>query len=98
LVWESGFFHASLTRYGQQCDVGGMYAPTDFCMVAIAVGSWLPSAEYQRNLSVFFPAGQFLAIITGFLAQCIFSYYKWSNSFSQNLELISAEPFFYLQE
>lgn len=76
----SGFFHASLTRYGQQCDVGGMYA-TLICMAAIAIGSWLPRLQIAVNRQSFY-SWPFLAIIT-ILGSVYFSYYKWEYSFSQ---------------
>jgi hypothetical protein len=76
----SGFFHASLTRYGQQCDVGGMYA-TMICMAAIAVGSWLPHMRLPKT-RILFPSWLILGVIAVF-GSVYFSYYKWEYSFSQ---------------
>jgi len=54
----------------------------------IAVGSWLVAKDASTtHLFVFFPAGQFCNYY-GFLAQCIFSYYKWEYSFFSDLGLI----------
>ena len=75
----SGFFHASLTRYGQQCDVGGMYAAT-LCIAAIPIGSWLPRVEIpgiQRVLSTW-PIIAALVL----MGSLYFTYYKWDYSFS----------------
>lgn len=74
----SGFFHASLSRFGQQCDVGAMYAMA-LCMTAIPVGSWLPRAEIpgtQRTL----PTLPLIAALVVF-GSLYFTYYKWEYSF-----------------
>lgn len=74
----SGFFHASLSRYGQQCDVGAMYAMA-LCMTAIPIGSWLPRAEIpgtQRTL----PTLPLIAALVVF-GSLYFTYYKWDYSF-----------------
>lgn len=76
----SGFFHASLTRYGQQCDVGAMYALM-ICMVAIAVGSWLPRIQMARNRKIY-PSWPILTILVVF-GSIYFSYYKWEYSFTE---------------
>jgi hypothetical protein len=76
----SGFFHASLSRYGQQCDVGGMYA-TMICLAAIAVGSWLPKIRLPRTGSLF-PSWPVLAVLV-ICGTVYFSYYKWEYSFSE---------------
>jgi hypothetical protein len=76
----SGFFHASLTRYGQQFDVGGMYAMM-ICMVAIAVGSWLPSIQFQRGKRIY-PSWPLIALLVIFSAT-YFSVYKWDYSFAE---------------
>jgi hypothetical protein len=88
----SGFFHASLTKYGQQFDVGGMYA-TMICMVAIAVGSWLPKMRVPRTVHVF-PSWPVLAVITIF-GSVYFSYYKWEYSFSQISTYLSGTLFLF---
>lgn len=71
----SGFFHASLTRYGQQCDVGAMYA-TLFCLASFAFGSWWPRVTATRGWSTW-PvwAGLVLA------GSIYFTYHKWDYSF-----------------
>lgn len=75
----SGFFHASLTRYGQQCDVGAMYAMM-ICMVAIAIGSWLPRIQIPRNPKIF-ASWPLIAVLVVY-GSGYFSYYKWDYSFS----------------
>jgi hypothetical protein len=74
----SGFFHASLTRYGQQCDVGGMYA-TMICLAAIAIGSWLPRAKVPGTRRVF-PSWPVIAVLV-VSGSLYFTYYKWDYSF-----------------
>jgi len=76
----SGFFHASLSRYGQQCDVGGMFA-TMICMAAIAIGSWLPRIQVPRTRRIF-PSWPVLAVLVIY-GSIYFSYYKWEYSFSE---------------
>nr|MBI1230998.1 hypothetical protein [Cytophagales bacterium] len=76
----SGFFHASLSRYGQQCDVGGMYA-TMICLAAIAIGSWLPKIRAPRTRRLF-PSWPVLAVMV-ICGSVYFSYYKWEYSFSE---------------
>jgi len=74
----SGFFHASLTRYGQQCDVGGMYS-TMLCMAAIPVGSWLPRVELPGTRHTF-PSSPLIAALVVF-GSLYFTYFKWDYSF-----------------
>ncbi len=76
----SGFFHASLTRYGQQCDVGGMYANM-ICMAAIAIGSWMPRMEAPWTRRIF-PTWPVIAVIVVY-ASIYFTYYKWDYSFGK---------------
>ncbi len=76
----SGFFHASLTRYGQQCDVGGMYA-TMICLAAFAIGSWLPRMRVPRTRRPM-PSWPVLAVMVVY-GSAYFSYYKWDYSFSE---------------
>lgn len=75
----SGFFHASLTRYGQQCDVGAMYAMM-ICMAAIAIGSWLPRIQLPVNPKIY-PSWPVIAVLVVY-SSVYFSYYKWEYSFS----------------
>ena len=73
----SGFFHASLTRYGQQCDVGAMYA-TLFCLASFALGSWWPRVRAARGWPTWpLWAGLVLA------GSIYFTYHKWDYSFSE---------------
>lgn len=74
----SGFFHASLTHYGQQCDVGAMYASM-ICLAAIPIGSWLPHVEvpWTRRVLHSWPL---LAVLVVF-GTLYFTYYKWDYSF-----------------
>lgn len=76
----SGFFHASLTRYGQQCDVGAMYA-TLICLASFAVGSWVPWLRVPITNRVF-PTWPVLATIV-VVGSVYFTYYKWDYSFSE---------------
>jgi len=76
----SGFFHASLSRYGQQCDVGGMYA-TLICLVALAIGSWLPRMRLPNTRRVF-PSWPVLGVWVVF-GSIYFTCYKWDYSFSE---------------
>lgn len=76
----SGFFHASLTRYGQQCDVGGMYA-TMICLAAFAIGSWLPRIQLKGTRRIF-PSWPVLSVLVIY-ASAYFSFYKWDYSFSE---------------
>ncbi|MDG1206058.1 MAG: hypothetical protein P8N51_11880 [Pseudomonadales bacterium] len=74
----SGFFHASLTHYGQQCDVGAMYAMM-LCIAAIPVGSWLPQAQVpgtHRN----YPTWPVIAVLV-VSGSLYFTYYKWDYNF-----------------
>ncbi len=76
----SGFFHASLTRYGQQCDVGAMYASM-MCLAAIPIGSWLPRVEipWTRRALDSWPLIAALVVV----GSLYFTYYKWDYSFSE---------------
>ncbi|TWT73796.1 Ceramidase [Posidoniimonas polymericola] len=76
----SGFFHASLTRCGQQCDVGGMYA-TMICMAGIALGSWLPRLEEPWGRR-WLPTWPVLAVAIVY-GSAYFTYYKWDYSFGK---------------
>lgn len=76
----SGFFHASLTRYGQQCDVGAMYA-TLICLAGLAIGSWLPMLRLPKTNQIF-PTWPILSISV-VLGSVYFSYFKWDYSFSE---------------
>lgn len=88
----SGFFHASLTRYGQQFDVGGMYAMM-ICMVAIAVGSWLPQIQFRRNSKIY-PSWPIIAVLAIF-SSIYFSVYKWDYSFARISNYLTAVLFLF---
>jgi hypothetical protein len=74
----SGFFHASLTHYGQQCDVGAMYAMA-LCMAAIPIGSWLPQAEVPGTRCAL-PTWPLIAVLIMY-GSLYFTYYKWDYEF-----------------
>lgn len=76
----SGFFHASLTRYGQQCDVGAMYAMM-LCMAAIPLGSCLPRIEVPGTRQSFrsWPLLSILVV----LGSLYFTYYKWDYEYRE---------------
>lgn len=76
----SGFFHASLSHYGQQCDVGAMYAMM-ICMAGLAIGSWIPRVQFWRKGAIY-PSWPILAGLIVF-GSIYFTYYKWEYSFSE---------------
>lgn len=76
----SGFFHASLTRAGQQCDVGGMYA-TMFVLGALCIGSWLPHIPKRSESQAI--ATWPVIVVVAIAASIYFSVYKWSYSFTK---------------
>jgi hypothetical protein len=88
----SAFFHASLTRYGQQCDVGGMYA-TMICLAAFAMGSWLPRMRLPKTHRIF-PTWPVLGTLV-VIGSLYFSYYKWDYSFAEISGYITAVLFLY---
>jgi hypothetical protein len=71
----SGFFHASLTRWGQQLDVAAMYSPL-VVFLAINLGRWVPRLRFggQRGS---FPTWPLLVCLV--LIACYLLYrHKWS--------------------
>ena len=92
LGFGSGFFHASLTRYGQQCDVGGMYA-TMICLAAIAIGSWMPRMEAPWTRRIF-PTWPVIAVIVIY-ASIYFTYYKWEYSYREVSMYLSGTVFLF---
>jgi hypothetical protein len=77
LGFGSGFFHASLTRVGQQLDVGSMYAPL-LVLIALNLGRWMPHVSFggrHRSLPTWPILGS-LAVVASLL---LFKY-KWSMS------------------
>ncbi|WP_111669842.1 ceramidase domain-containing protein [Algoriphagus litoralis] len=88
----SGFFHASLSRYGQQCDVGGMYA-TLLCLGGLALGSWLPRMRLPKSQRIL-PTWPFLSLAV-VMGSVYFTYYKWDYSFSEISGSITAVLFLF---
>lgn len=76
----SGFFHASLTYYGQQCDVGAMYA-TLITLVSFALGSWLPKIRIPKTQKIL--SAWPLLSLGIILGSVYFTYYKWEYSFTE---------------
>ena len=77
LGFGSGFYHASLTRWGQQLDVAAMYAPM-LALIAINLAGWIPRIKIpggQRG----FPTWPILAALV-LVASFLLYYYKWSMS------------------
>ena len=72
----SGFFHASLTRAGQQLDVATMYAPL-LVFIALNVGRWNPRMSFgeHRRLPTWPVLGGLAVGGTSILYE-----YKWSMS------------------
>ena len=77
LGFSSGFFHASLTRLGQQLDVASMYGPL-LVLIAISLGSWVPKLELFKG-RIIVSSWVFLALII-VVAEVLFYRYKWSMS------------------
>ena len=82
LGFGSGFYHASLTRLGQQLDVAAMYAPL-LALIAINVGGWIPCVKNRHDQELFptWPISAGLVLVAGFLLYK----YKWSMSSAQVL-------------
>ena len=80
----SGLFHASLTRWGQQLDVGSMYAPLLAC-IAINVGRYCPS-HFRVNSGSRIPVWPLLASLV-VLGSYLLYHYKWSMSSGQVLPI-----------
>lgn len=95
LGFGSGLFHASLTRWGQQLDVGSMYAPLLAC-IAINLGRYVPqfpslrsetlSNDSEPNLNDRVPTWPLLAIGVIVISYLLY-HYKWSMSSGQILPL-----------
>ena len=77
LGFGSGFFHASLTRWGQQIDVAAMYAPL-LAFIAINLGRWIPRVKI-RAAQKGFPTWPILAGLV-LVASFLLYRYKWSMS------------------
>jgi hypothetical protein len=61
----SAFFHASLTRLGQQADVGGMYAVM-IATASLCLGSWFPFFTSSKKQSFRFPTWPVLVLLSTF--------------------------------
>ena len=77
LGFGSGFYHASLTRWGQQLDVASMYPPLLVC-IAMSLGRWLRRFERPttRRTIPFWPILVTLVVVTSYLLYR----FKWSMS------------------
>ncbi len=83
----SAHFHGSLTRLGQQLDLGGMYAVV-IAMVSICLGSWLPQVRLpglDRPLATW-P----LLILLATMGSIHLLIHKWSYSFTSVATLLGA--------
>lgn len=76
----SGFFHASLSHIGQQCDVGGMYA-TMIVLAGICVGSFMPHVPRAKEKPAINTWPVIVAISVA--ASIYFFIYKWDYSFTK---------------
>ena len=77
LGFGSGFYHASLTRWGQQLDVAAMYAPL-LALIAINLGGWVPRVKI-RDAQEGLPTWPILAGLV-LAASFLLYQYKWSMS------------------
>jgi hypothetical protein len=81
----SGLFHASLTRWGQQLDVGAMYAPL-LVGIAINLGRYAPR-RWRVSANFTLPIWTVLVAAVVLTAALLYLY-KWSMSASQVLPLL----------
>ncbi len=72
LGFGSGFFHASLTRFGQQLDVASMYSPV-LALIAIGIGTLFPRIRTGRSI----PTWPLLAGLVILIDALLYAY-KWS--------------------
>ncbi|MFZ4616905.1 MAG: ceramidase domain-containing protein [Rectinemataceae bacterium] len=72
LGFGSGFFHASLTRFGQQLDVASMYSPV-LALIAIGLGTLYPRIQAGRSR----PTWPLLAGSVILIDALLYAY-KWS--------------------
>ncbi len=79
LGFGSGLFHASLTRWGQQLDVAGMYPPMLSCL-AIQLGRGLRGAQRRWGWAWTPPVAWLVSLVL--LVSGLLYYYKWSMSAS----------------
>ena len=73
----SGFFHASMTRFGQQLDVAAMYAPL-LTLIALNVGRWVPRLKFGHR-PLILPTWPILVALVAVASSLLFLY-KWSMS------------------
>jgi hypothetical protein len=88
LGFSSGLFHASLTRWGQQLDVGSMYAPL-LCCIAINLGRYTPEHLPKSSMvstGPIIPTWSILALGVISISYLLY-HYKWSMSAGQVLPL-----------
>jgi predicted membrane channel-forming protein YqfA (hemolysin III family) len=74
---SSGFFHASLTRFGQQLDVASMYGPL-LALVAISFGRRLPRVKLGKDRNGVATWPWLVGIVL--LTSVVLFYFKWSMS------------------
>jgi len=79
LGFGSGFYHASLTRWGQQLDVASMYPPLLACL-AMSAGRWLKKWKPGAAFSAI-PASLMLSVLVVVTSFLLYRY-KWSMSSS----------------
>ncbi len=77
LGFGSGFYHASLTRWGQQLDVAAMYAPL-LALIAVNVGGWIPRLRAGAGQGGI-PTWPILAALVLVASFWLYEY-KWSMS------------------
>lgn len=68
----SGFFHASLSRIGQQCDVGAMFA-VSLSLVLVSVGSWFPYIKIKKKS---YSTALFIVSV-GLIGSILLTIFKW---------------------
>lgn len=81
----SGYFHASLTRFGQQLDVASMYG-TLLVFLALSLGRWWPRLRLH-GLGLDKPSWPFLGGLV-LLTSALLFYYKWSMSATRILSTL----------
>jgi hypothetical protein len=94
----SGLFHASLTRWAQQLDVGSMYAPLLAC-IAINIGRYvpfLPNWRFASKSPESHTATWPLLIVGVITASYLLYHYKWSMSSAQVLPMPSNDQLIHL--
>jgi hypothetical protein len=77
LGFGSGYFHATLTRFGQQLDVASMYGPL-LVFLTFNLGRWWPRVIFSP-LRLNAPSWPLLCSLVVLTSALLF-YYKWSMS------------------